>query len=374
MNDTPNPTTILTSAQMQRMEREIDREIQTRLGTYPDNTTLQRAFDANIEETLGKPPTKQSLEASGYHETFLDQATLWIVKALQGAGRITSWLVAEFLQSWAALIIGTVFALLEYDRVQSGAITLGQTEQQAQLIAIAVVVANVIHPIYTLRQHRTEAANSVIKRRHNTLAGSIRAFWRRISGDPWTEDINVNHNRTLDVAAMVITWGTIIIAIYDLLGPLLWQIFAPQLMDTEPSPPIIMILELLIGLALSLAGVYFLQSAAHEIGVRTLTEQSVSLEDLLKEKAAQYELERRQRWQHALSDLPNQQDEYRRQVAAIRTQIKNQYMQAALADKARKVSQGKAQHGQLVLPELREPELTVHSGNHNGAGTGTKRA
>jgi hypothetical protein len=265
---------------------------------------------------------------------------------------------------------------------------LGQEADQAVLIAVAVVVANVIHPIYALRQLRGDGHVHALKQKRHTLAGYLQAFKRRIAGQPWSEERDINYNRTLDVAAAVITWGTIVIAIYDLLGPLLWEIFAPEqaiqvlhlneetaaLLAIKPIP--IMALELVIGLALSFAGVFFLQSAAHEIGVRTLTEKTETLTDVLLRERQRYQERREARWQEALATLPEREAAYRAEVATIREEIRLQYMTAAVADAKRK-QQGKAS-GQLAAPNMRQPELPLYNngnGMHsNGAGTGTKRA
>jgi hypothetical protein len=61
----------------------------------------------------------------------------------------------------------------------------------------------------------------------------------------------------------------VFLAVYDLVAPILTAI----LEGTASEPGLILAVKLLMGFGLSLAGVLFLQAAAHEIGVRTLTDQ-----------------------------------------------------------------------------------------------------
>ena len=73
-------------------------------------------------------------------------------------------------------------------------------------------------------------------------------------------------------------------------------------------------MELMMGLGLSIAGVFFLQSAAHEIGVRTLTDQPMRLVDRLNLRRT----------------------EYAERVSRIREDVRARYMASKLADQERK--------------------------------------
>ena len=70
----------------------------------------------------------------------------------RGANRTA--ILAERLQAngaWVLLIVGS---LIEAERVFTGARTLEQSIPASVGLAIFFVLANVVHPIYSLRQHR----------------------------------------------------------------------------------------------------------------------------------------------------------------------------------------------------------------------------
>lgn len=240
--------------------------------TVSDLKAIHKMAEMEIA-TLGAPPTLESIQTE-YSES---QRLISILDGIRGAGQVMTLLVAESIQSGAVLIIGTVFGLLEYHRVLHGALALGQTPEQAALIALAVVCANVVHPIYALRGLRGQPKYTIVR---PTMRGYLAAFWRKLTGRPTAEDVNWSYNPTLHAAATVITWTTIFLAVYDLIAPLLTSI----LTHTATKPGLILAIELVMGLGLSLAGVFFLQAAAHEIGVRTLTDQPKRPIDLLAER------------------------------------------------------------------------------------------
>ena len=186
-----------------------------------------------------------------------------------------------------------------------------------------------MHPIYALRQLRGQT-HLEIKRQ--TLAGLLVAFRQRMTGQPVVEHLGLYHNPTLHAAAAVITWSTVLLAVYDILGPLLTQVFT----GTETRPLPIMLMELLMGLGLSVAGVFFLQSAAHEIGVRTLTDQPPRLDDVLEQRQAAYNARR----------------------DAIRADVRERYAAAKRAEQERK------QPANPTVPALLVPVELSH--NHNG--------
>lgn len=271
---------------------------QTRL-----NRTDLRAIEYEAQQMAGEPPTLESLKVAGYREsTWQIQALRWIADT----GRVVTLLIAETIQAGAALAIGGVFALLEYQRVYNGALALGQPGGQAALIAAAVVTANIITPIYALRGLRGQDHREIVRR---TGRGFCEAFWRRLIGQPRADRVDLYHNPGLAVAAAVITWSTVLLAVYDLLRPLLEQL----LTGVYTRPALIAALELLMGLGLSVAGVFFLQSAAHEIGVRTLTDQPTRLLDLLEQHQA----------------------EYTTHLDQVRADVRERYIAAKLADQTR---------------------------------------
>lgn len=272
--------------------------MQTRL----TKTDLRR-IEHEVQQLAGDPPTLESLRAEGYREsTWQIDALRWIADT----GRVLTLLIAETIQALAALLIAVVFGLLEYWRVHNGALALGQPESQAALIAFAVVTANVVHPIYSLRALRGHQHLTVPRR---TVRGFLEAFARRSVGKPTVDQVDLYHNPTLAVAAAVITWSTVLLAVYDILQPLMTEIFTGAL--SRPAP--IAFLELLMGLGLSVAGVFFLQSAAHEIGVRTLTDQPTRLLDLLEQRQAAHVAH----------------------VETVREAVRERYIIAKLADQSR---------------------------------------
>lgn len=310
----------------------------TRL-TKTDLAAIEARVRAEVA-ALGAAPTIESLEAEGYRENKTLNA---ILDAISGSGRVITLLIAEAIQSGAALIIAVVFAILEYWRVWSGAGALGQSIEQANLIAFAVVTANIVHPIYSLRHMRGVQHRTIVRQ---TGRGYFMAFIRRLTGRPTTDTIDWTYNPTLDLAAMLITWTTVILAVYDLVVPILSSIIT----GTATKPTLILVIELIMGLGLSLAGVFFLQSAAHEIGVRTLTDQPQRLGDVLSERRAVHDA----------------------QVATVRERITAEYHTAKIQDAERKVkSNGKVATEDFLATQTAPRVAAVNgsNGNHSGRET-----
>jgi len=305
-----------------------------------------KAIEAEVELLIGAPPTIEDLQTDGYTEREWLIAT---VDFIGGLGKVATLIVAELIQSFGAIVIAVVFAMMEFQRVQAGAVALGQVDDKASLIAFAVVTANVVHPIYSLRQLRGQ---DKIEHTIMTGRGYLEAFKHRLKGQPVTKELDLYHNPTLHHAATVITWSTIILAVYDILSPLVTQIATNTL--TRPVP--LAIMEFVMGLGLSVAGVFFLQSASHEIGVRILTDQPQRLSD---------ELAKRQR-------------DYDQKVEAVRADVRTRFMQAKLLDKARKDGDippnpfGHTAHAQdesangLMTGNANGHGITVTSMNANG--------
>jgi hypothetical protein len=156
------------------------------------NKTDLAAAEAETRQIAGEPPTLESLAAEGYRE---NRALNGLLEFIAGIGRVLTLLIAEGIQSFAALTIGVVFALLEFQRVLHGARALGQADDAAQLIAFAVVVANVVHPIYALRQLRGKPTHEIT---HMTGRGYLGLVWRKLTGNPRVESVDWSHNPTLD--------------------------------------------------------------------------------------------------------------------------------------------------------------------------------
>lgn len=257
-NDNTNrPKVTLTPKELEAMDLEVNREIQR----------------------LGPPPSLEDLRRAGYTENSRLNRALDIIS---DTGRVLTLLVAEIIQSGAALIIVLVAGILEYWRVYNGAQALGQADWQCGLIALFTVTANVVIPIYSLRQLRGRTALEIEK---HTVRGHLTRFRDRILGKPQKQQVDLYYNPTLNFAATILTYGTIILAAYDLLHPLLIALSTGHV----DKPPVILVMELLMGLCLSLAGVFFLQSAAHAIGTRMLTDNPNRLVDHLEVQRREYE-------------------------------------------------------------------------------------
>jgi len=104
-------------------------------------------------------------------------------------------------------------------------------------------------------------------------------FW--LTKLPVTERRDLNYNPALDRAAKLITRAVILAARIALLAPVFrshGQSWAS--MATLFDNPFLLI-KVVTGIAFSLAGVLLLQAVAHEVGVRTLDDMSVTPEEML---------------------------------------------------------------------------------------------
>lgn len=296
------------------------------------------SIEARVQAELGAAPTLEQLQAEGYKE---NGALNSVLDFIAGAGRVITLVIAESIQSGAALIIGVVFAILEYWRVVHGAAALGQNAEQSALIAFAVVTANVVHPIYALRQLRGQPQHNITRM---TGRGFVGMIWRKLTGRPTVEAVDWSYNPVLDGAAMVITWTTVFLAVYDLIAPILTTILEGS--ASKPAP--ILVIELLMGFGLSLAGVLFLQAAAHEIGVRTLTDQPARLADVLEQRRTAYNA----------------------QLAEIRERVTAEHMAGKIADEQRAAA-SKTQQTQEVKalsPKAPLAPVPAMNGHSNGSG------
>lgn len=350
-NSTPpedRPYIPLTPRELSHVDAEAQREIDL-LGPPPSyEDEVQRELDL-----LGPPPTVESLRQQGHTEV---QWLIWLLTFISGAGRVLTLIVAEAIQSVAAVLIAIVFGLLELQRVYHGAVALGQDSGSSGLIAFAVVVANVVHPIYSLRGLRGQASLTIT---HMTARGHLDAFWQRLVGKPSSESVDLYHNPGLHVAASIITWSTIMLAVYDLLAPLLTEFVTGSF--TTPVP--IALLKLVMGSTLSIAGVFFLQAAAHEIGVRILADQPQRLVDVLQVKLSERAALEAQLRHDARARVDDAQAVRQQQITEIHERIRGQYQQWKIQQVAEKKPSGPE-----VSPLVKAPATNGHYTNGNGNG------
>lgn len=253
-----------------------------------EQARLEAEIQAEIQARLGDEPTLENLHAQGYTD-----ARQWVtatLDAIGGAGRILTLFVAEFAQAFAALALAIVFILLEAERIASGATALGQAHTQAVLIAVAFTVANAVLPLYRLRNVRSQ---QTLIRTRGTLRGYLESFWRRLTFKPQTYAVDVYDNPTLAVMETAVTWATLFMAFYAVLGPMLaryaseawyralWLVIAQSNINQ--------MIELIAGALLSIGGVFGVQSISWEFGVRTITDRPDRLTDVMEVKRAEHQ-------------------------------------------------------------------------------------
>ena len=285
--------------------------MKTRL-TRADYRQIEFIANAEVEARLGPPPTRETLDQAGYlGQRMLGQALDFIA----GAGTVLTMLAAEVITAVAALALMVVFAALEAERIYSGALALGQTPDQARLIAVALVTGNAITPIYAQRNLRGQQS---ITRTRSTVRGWLEAFWRRVTAQPEVYQADVHDNPTLRVAKAALLWATIGFALLAVLGPMVARraamVWYAALVDLVAASDLAEFVQLVAGLLLAFGGVFFLQSAAHEVGVRVVTDRPASIRAVLEAK----------------------QREYAEAATAIRRQVAEEYAAAKLADEARR--------------------------------------
>lgn len=315
---------------------------QTRL-----TATDLKAIEARIAletSALGAPPSIEELEAEGYNEHRTLNAALDFIS---GAGRVITLFIAEFIQAFAAIALAVVFIALEAERITSGVIALGQHQEQAILIAIAFTVANAVLPIYRLRNVRGQTS---LTRVHWTVRGHLGAFWRRLTAQPQAYEVDVYDNPTLGFAEAAITWATLFLAFYAVLGV--------QLVDYEglawyqaigavmTQSTLTEMLGLAAGALLAFGGVFGVQSISHEIGVRTITDQPQRLSAMLEQRRSDHSA----------------------QIAAIRERITAEHMAAKIADEQRKTAAKKETVEAAPVTDFLSPVGTLPTRNGNGNG------
>ncbi|MCA0453424.1 MAG: hypothetical protein LCI00_05575 [Chloroflexi bacterium] len=320
------------------MTERVDSRFKTRL-TATELKAVETQVELEVDQLLGTPPTLESLKAVGYEE---EKWLINMLRFIRGAGRASKLVITQILETAAAPIIAILFGLLEFQRVQHGAQALGQSADSAQLVALAVVSANIIHPIYALGTLRGQTSYAVSS---PTLRGYLSAFGRRLWGKPTLREVDWQYNPTLHMAAQIITWTTILLAVYDLLEPLITAVVTGH----TTKPAVVLVIEFTMGLGLSLAGVLFVQSAAHNLGMVMLSEDPKRLTDLLTEKMNEYDQEK----------------------IAIYERVYAANMEAKIADKERQKADKTASEGieanTFPLSSIGEHKTTFPvNGNNNG--------
>jgi hypothetical protein len=244
----------------------------TRL-TDKERDRVKREWRERIERELGPEPTLEDAAA------LIPNVELAHKRSdIHQRGATRTAILAERLQAngaWALLIVGS---LIEAERVFTGSRTLEQSIPASIGLAIFFVLANVVHPIYSLRQHRGQGYTEV---RRQTLAGMFENVWFWLTKPPVTERRDLNYNPALDRAAKLITRAVILAAWIALLAPIFkthGQSWAS--MAALAGNPFLLI-KVVAGVAFSIAGVFLLQAVAHEVGVRTLDDISATPEELL---------------------------------------------------------------------------------------------
>lgn len=267
------------------------------------------AIESEVAMLAGPPPTLEAVQA--------DQRDSWltgILDVISGLGRILTLAIVELVQAFGAVVLAGLFIALEADRVYHGVIALGQKTDQAALIALTLTAMNAVLPIYHLRN---VTGQDMLTRVRWTVRGHLTAFWRRLTGRPQDYQVDVYNNPALAIAESTITWATLFLAFFAVLGPVLeqytGQVWYSALWAIFATSSITQALGLLAGLLLSIGGVFGVQSISHELASRLLLERPARADDLLTARRADYES----------------------RVAALREQVRERYSAAKLADKDR---------------------------------------
>lgn len=246
----------------------------TRL-TDRERDAVKREWHERIEIELGSTPTIEDAEA------LFPNAELARKRSdIHQKGATRTAILAERLQAngaWVLLIVGS---LIEAERVYTGSRSLEQSIPASIGLAIFFVLANVVHPIYSLRQHRGQGYTEV---RRQTLAGMFEnvRFW--LTKPPKTEQRDLNYNPALDRAAKLITRAVVLAAWIALLAPVFMahgQSWA-SLAALTGNP--FLLIKVVTGVVFSIASVLLLQAVAHEVGVRTLDDMGMTPEELLNQ-------------------------------------------------------------------------------------------
>lgn len=243
-----------------------------------DLNRIESEAQLRIEYELGDPPTLAS-EGGRDRLTGLAEVQRWI----EGLGAVVTTLVGEFLQAFGVILLAVGFVVLEVWRVYAGAKSIGQTETASVILAIALVGANLIHPIYTLRAHKAAGKVTRIRRTGRYIVNRLKGALIDEGGE--VVEYDEDFNALLGIAALLVTVGTLGFAIIDLLpfeGVSSWSEFGGKF--ATPLDAVVVI----VGVFVSGGGVFFLQAVAHEIGVRTLSDRGQTSQERLDAARTEY--------------------------------------------------------------------------------------
>lgn len=289
---------------------------QTRLNKT-DLRAIEARTEAEAQARLGSEPSIANLK--GLDMSMGQRILSVVLDFIEGVGGAAVSIVAETLQSFAPIILMCFFIWLETDRLHAGAISLGQTNRQATIIAWGLMVANAVTPLYELRGHR---GKKYIARKRQTLRGLLVIFGRRLFARPDEYRQNVSDNPSLRIAKSAILWSTIFFAAYSVLGEVFamhaalpWYEAIGQLFIASNLN---LFLQLLAGLLLSVGTIFFLQSVSFEFGLRAIRERPQSLSKVVK----------------------REREAYRKALADIRSEVTLQHTTGKLADQERKAAMG----------------------------------
>jgi|GEM_PF-1895082 len=287
----------------------MDKDKQVTRLTKTDLQSIQMRLDVEAE-TIPKP-TVDSLIEQGYSD---NRRLNGVLDFVAGAGYGITLFVGEFAQAFSAIALMLFFILLEAERIHTGSMSLGLTSDKATLLAVAFTSANVILPIYRLRNVSEE---SYITETIWTVRGILEALVRRLFSKPTTVERDIHHNGTLKLMEYSVTFATLFLATYSVLGQQLMQytdlVWYQAIGALFTQSNIGEFLQLVSGLLVAFGGVYGVQTISHEVGVKsTLKPQRLS--DVLQKKLQDYD--------QTISDL--------------RDRITQEHMQAKLADASRR--------------------------------------
>lgn len=281
--------TVLSPSDRKKLEQEIMQEVKARLGDRPTLATVKKEMN---------------------DDRFLRGA----INAVHGLGRFTGVLMREGISAVGALALLVGFAVLEAERIYTGMMQLDQAQSAAIILAGGLVLANITLPIYRLRRQRT-GDHFVVQRW--TVRSQIEALGQRIFGKATQAELDINHNSTLRIAEIVVLLATLFLAFYAVMGGTMQQYAdLPWYMAIVQSVggTFDEFVPVVIGLAVSIGGVFMLQSVSHEVAVRAIEERPEQEQEVLKDRQLTYADE----------------------VAAIRGELTDRYMAAKVADKRRK--------------------------------------
>lgn len=285
-----------------------------------------QAIEQEVSMLAGPSPTAESVLAE------MDDSR-WVrglLDFIAGIGRVVTLAIVEFVQAVGALVLAVLFVLLEADRVYHGTMALGQHTDAALLVAVVLTAMNFVLPIYHLRNVTNQ---DELTRVRWTVRGHLEAFGRRLFGNPQTYQVDVYSNPALSVAESAVTWATLSLAFFAVLGPMLEQytetVWYSAVWLIVSGSSITQILSLVAGLLLSVGGVFAVQSISHELATRLILERPERMTAILERRRLEHD----------------------QRVEQLRAEVQERFMAAKLADKERAKAEKEAATANPTLPE-----------------------